>query len=499
MKNEVKIMLVHELIYRGKDTDIALIDKEPTTYLELQKKVDLYRNYFYQQGVRSGENVGLIAKNSAEFIYAYMAIASLGAVVVPINFLLAAREVAYIVKDANMKTLVTMKPLELAQELEQNGCQHTVRQEVISEIEQRLLEYAYPPAIVPDSLSDEELCVIIYTSGTTGHPKGAMLTHRNLIADAMAYSQTFQFLPNDKVLCVLPMYHCFSWTCCVLTALYNGNSITILDTFSIREAITTIRKRELTIIYGVPTMYKLYAQWGTPEDFQKVRLFVSGGSALPREILDQFALKTGQHIVEGYGLSEASPVVSLNPVHKVKPGSIGRPLPGITVRIAGNDGQWLKPGEIGELVVAGPIIMKGYYNLPEATSEALRDGKLHTGDVAYIDEEGYIFIVDRLKDMIITSGENIYPREIEELLFSHPAVSEAAVVGISDKLRGQSAYAFVVLKEGCSADKKSLREYLLRNIAAYKVPRDFIFADDLPKNATGKVLKTKLREQLRVK
>ncbi|MCE5285544.1 MAG: long-chain-fatty-acid--CoA ligase [Pelosinus sp.] len=489
-------MLVHELIYRGKDTDIALIDKEPITYLQLQKKVELYRNYFYQQGVRSGENVGLLAKNSAEFIYVYMAIASLGAVVVPINFLLAAREVAFILKDGNIKTLVTMKELDLAQELQKNGCPHQVTQEVISEIECSLAETVYPPAPVPEAFDENELCVIIYTSGTTGHPKGAMLTHHNLLADAMAYSQTFSFMPSDKVFCVLPMYHCFSWTCCVLTALFNGNSITILDSFSIREAIAAISKGELTVIYGVPTMYKLYAAWGKPEDFAKVRIFVSGGAALPQEILAQFALRTGRQIVEGYGLSEASPVVALNPVEKVKPGSIGKPLPGITAKIAGNDGQWLKTGEVGELVISGPIVMKGYYNLPEATAEALRGGCLHTGDLAYIDEEGYIFIVDRLKDMIITSGENIYPREIEELLFSHPAVSEAAVVGIPDKLRGQSAYAFVVLKEGSSADKRTLRDYLRSNLAAYKVPRDFLFIDDLPKNATGKVMKTTLREVL---
>lgn len=489
-------MLVHDLIYRGKADDIALIDKEPITYRKLQEKVGLYRNYFYQQGVRQGENVGLLSKNSADFIYAYMALASLGSVVVPINFLLAAREIAYIIKDANMKTIVTMKPLALAEELEKNGYGQKVNQEVIPEIEERLSTETYPLAPRLTDFSAEELCVIIYTSGTTGHPKGAMLTHNNLIADAMAYSKTFDFLPSDKVFCVLPMYHCFSWTCCILTSLYNGSSITILDSFSIREAISTIRKGELNVIYGVPTMYKLYAAWGTPEDFNKVRLFVSGGAALPGEILEQFALKTGKHIVEGYGLSEASPVVALNPVDKVKPGSIGKPLPGISVKISGADGTWLKPGEIGELVVSGPIVMKGYYNLPEATTEALRDGNLHTGDMAYIDEEDYIFIVDRLKDMIITSGENIYPREIEELLFSHPAVSEAAVVGMPDKLRGQSAYAFIVLKEGALADKKSLRDYLMKNIASYKVPREFIFIDDVPKNATGKVMKTKLREML---
>lgn len=488
-------MLVHNLIDQGADEQIALFTRKQVTYRQLREAVDRYRAFFYQQGVRRGDNVGLLSKNSVEFIYSYMAIASLGAVVVPINFQLVAREIAYIIKDAKIKVFVTMTQLDLQSELDAYAYLGPVNQLVIPEFSGQLETADLKPAPELGDFAGDETCVIIYTSGTTGNPKGAVLSHNNLVSDAKAFTEVITVEADDNVLCVLPMYHCFSWTCAVLGALINGAAITILDAFNPKEAVATIRDGGVTIVYGVPVMYQLYSAVAGAEDFAKVKFFVSGGASLPETVSRNFDAKFGKPILEGYGLSEASPVVCVNHPDKVKYCSIGAVLPGIIARVVDEEGKQVPPGEIGELVVQGPIVMKGYHNLPEDTAKALRDGWLHTGDMAYCDQDGYFFIVDRIKDMIITSGENVYPREIEELLYAHPAVAEAAVIGIPDKLRGQAGCAYVVMAEGHAFDKKMLRTYLQKKLAAYKVPREFAQVEVLPKNSTGKIMKRLLRQQ----
>jgi long-chain acyl-CoA synthetase len=292
------------------------------------------------------------------------------------------------------------------------------------------------------------------------------------------------------------MYHCFAWTCAVLFPLRAGASITILEAFAPKETIATIKEKQVTVVFGVPPMYNYLSRIGEPQDMASVRIFVSGGAALPQKVAAQFQQKYGTPILEGYGLSEASPVVALNPDHKTKYCSIGRALPGLTVQVVNSRGDVLPPGEIGELVVQGPSVMQGYYNLPLETSRALRNGWLHTGDIAYQDIDGYFFIVDRLKDMIIINGENVYPREIEELLYAFPGVVEAAVIGKPDTLRGEAACAYVAMEEGAIFDRKAIREYLQPLLAAYKLPRDIIQVDALPKNKTGKIMKRLLREQV---
>ncbi len=292
------------------------------------------------------------------------------------------------------------------------------------------------------------------------------------------------------------MYHCFAWTCAVLNPLLCGASITVLDGFTPKETIAAIKEYGVTVMYGVPPMYNFLSRAGEPGDLAGVRIFVSGGAPLPEKVARQFEEKHGVPIIEGYGLSEASPVVTLNPPARTKYYSIGKPLPGLEVKVVGPKGETLAPGAVGEIVVKGPSVMQGYYNLPLETSLALRDGWLHTGDLAYRDTEGYFFIVDRLKDLIIANGENIYPREIEELLYAYPGVTEAAVIGVPDELRGQAVRAYLVLAEGHVLDKKAIREYLAANLAAYKLPRDYIVLDALPKNQTGKILKRVLRDQV---
>lgn len=488
-------MLVHEIINHADSDHIAFLGVQNITYGDLQQKVKAYRNFFYQQDVRSAENVSLLSKNSVDYIYSYLAIVSLGAVVVPINFQLVPREIAYIIQDANIKVLITMSELELATELTSYDYNQQLSQLIIPDFIKTVSNLELTSAPVPTTFDENTLCTIIYTSGTTGHPKGAMLTHKNLVSNAQAFSLVCPHTVADRVLCILPMYHCFAWTVAVLTPLINGCSIKILESFNIRDTLTSIRDDKLTIIPGIPTMFRLFTQWATAEDFAHVRLFISGGSSLPQEISEQFTHKTGKKVLEGYGLSEASPVVSVNPVDNIKFCSVGKPLPGIDIRIIDSHNIDLPSGQIGELLVRGPNVMQGYYNLPEQSAKTLQKGWLHTDDLAYIDQDGYIFIVDRLKDMIITSGENIYPREIEELLYTCPSVAEVAVIGVPDKLRGTTVRAYIVPTEGHILNKKILQSYMQKKIAAYKIPREFIFVNILPKNSTGKILKKVLRQQ----
>ncbi len=490
-------MFVHDLILQGTPNSIAFHGKDCVTYAQFQEQVRRYRNYFYMSGIRAGENVGLFSRNSAEFVYSYMAIVSLGAVVVPINFQLTVREITYIVKDAKIKQLVTMEHLAIDFELEQLRYGQEVNQHIIPDFKQVLEQTPLPDAPATGNGFDENHpCVIIYTSGTTGSPKGAVLTHKNLISNAKAFREMLPVTANDNVLCVLPMYHCFAWTCAILISLLCGASITVLEAFAPKETITAIKEYGVTVIYGVPPMYNFLTRVGEREDLVGVKFFISGGASLPEKVAQQFADKYGTKIIEGYGLSEASPVVTLNPAQKPKYCSIGRALPGLEVKVVDSKGEVLPPGVVGEIVVRGPSVMRGYFNLPDESANALKEGWLHTGDLAYQDTEGYFFVVDRLKDLIISNGENIYPREIEELLYAYPGIVEASVIGVADELRGQVARAYIVLAEGQSFDKKAVREYLQANLAAYKIPRDFVIVDALPKNQTGKILKRVLREQV---
>ncbi len=485
-------MLVNQLISRGAAGKVALIEKEAVySYAQLQARTESFRDYLYARGIRERDNVALFAKNSADFVISYMAIISLGAVVVPLNTMLTPREIAFILKDSRVKHVITDKELNLAGQY-QDG-QLPPEQLLTSRINQEVNRATYPAA--PEiSVPETDPCVILYTSGTTGRPKGALLSHRNLISNVRSFTIATETSAADNILCVLPMFHSFGMTCCVLGALYNGASLTILESFQPREVIATIREKGVTVVMGVPAMYGFYASMATSADLAGVRLFASGGASLPLEILNSFYEKTGKRVIEGYGLSEASPAVCFNPLDATKPGSVGLPLPDVEVKVVRDDGSEAACREVGELIVRGSNVMLGYYGLPDETAEALKDGWLHTGDLAYRDEDGYIYIVDRKKDIIIVSGLNVYPREVEEVLYQYPAVKEAAVIGKPDKKRGEIVCAYVVAKEGQKLNKKDLIVFLKANLAAYKLPRDIIEMESLPKNATGKILKKELRE-----
>lgn len=486
-------MLVHQLIERGEDERIFFRGDSDISYQQFRREVARYRGYLHQAGVHSGENVGLLARNSPAFVYAYMAIVGLGAVVVPVNYQLTPQEVAFIIKDARIQHLIVRTAIDLAEPLLTAGGLTAVTQHCIAQIE----AFAADPAASPHltTVDEDQPCAIIYTSGTTGSPKGAVLTHRNLVSDAVCFSKAMPLSATDNIICILPLYHCLAWTCIILCALLHKAAVTVLDTIVPKDVIAAVDRFNVTVMYGVPAVYILLLKTAAAGDLSGIRLFVSGGASLPRQVAEDFQRKFGTGITEGYGLSEAAPVVAVNPPQRAKYLSIGKPIPGIEVRIAGPQGEAQAAGKVGELIVRGPNVMQGYFNLPDATARALRDGWLYTGDLAYQDEEGYLFIVDRLKDLIITSGENIYPREIEELLYHCPGVSEAAVIGLPDSLRGQVVCAYLVMKDGCPFDKKMLKSYLRDKLAAYKLPREYIQVDHLPKNQSGKIMKRLLREQ----
>lgn len=478
-------MLVHQTAINSNPHAIAFVFKgQEMSYQDFANRIDSVRNYLYAQGVRPGDNIGLMCRNCPDFVVCYYAIISLQAVVVPFNPVLTMREVDYMAEDSRMHIVVNQTRMELDDSLQQL---------IIPEFLGADGPGEWPSAPVDPKFNDDHDCVIIYTSGTTGFPKGAVLTHRNLVSNAQAIADVLTMQAYDRSFAALPMFHSYAWTVTIVAPLLTGGSISVLETFTPKEAVATIRDTRCSIVNGVPAMYNLYVSHANSDDFKEVRIFVSGGASLPLEVLKKFGAKTGKAVMEGYGLSEASPVVTMNPLRKCRPGSIGVAVPGVQVMITGDDNKELAPHERGELCVRGPNVMKGYFNKPDATANAIVGGWLHTGDIAYADDEGYIFIVDRLKDLIIVGGLNVYPREVEEVIYQFPGIKEAAVVGIDDRTRGEAAYAFIVPLEGNAPDEKALREFLQHNLAPYKQPREIISLTALPRNAGGKVLKKDLR------
>ena len=483
-------MLYYEILAGHPEMQTALIFKEQKmTYGQLRESIERRANFLQAKGLQKGDRVGLLSKNCVDFVISYFAVIRAGGVVVPFNFQLAPREIAYIVKDASLKIMLVRQKIDLTEALQEIDYTDLAQYD-FGEMEEQIAH-----EFKDYELHEDDNCTIIYTSGTTGKPKGAMLSHKNLVANTREFTSVITMSSEDIGLCVLPMYHCFAWTVSVSGPLFYGGCIVIQETYIFKDTMGLIAKHDVNFFAGVPTMIQLFFKGAEAHELANIRCFISGGAPLPQVLAEGFRKKFGKPVQEGYGLSEASPVVTVNPASKVKVGSIGPSLPGVTVMIQDEDGKEMKRGEVGELCVRGDNVMLGYLNLPEETANALRGGWLHTGDLAYKDEDGYIFIVDRLKDMIISSGENVYPREIEEALYTHPLIEEAAVIGIPDKLRGQAVCAYMVLSEGAVLDKKELRKYLMERIAPYKVPREFFFCAQLPKNSTGKILKTALREQ----
>lgn len=468
------------------------------TYGQLDQKVLAYAGYLKKAGLKEGDKVVLSCLNSPEFLYSYFGTVRNGAVIVPINLLLTMEEIMYVVKDSEAKYMIMhpfiLQKAKLQKEAVEKALGITLI--VLDEEFDRALSGISTEGF--ESFTNENaISTFLYTSGTTGKQKAAMLTHKNLVVNSEQCYVALQARPDDVYMCVLPMFHVFAFTACILMPLYSGATVSILESFQPKEVIETLLKDEITIFMGVPSMYVVLLEAGKKNiTFPKLRLAVSGGAALPVEIYRQGREIMKLPIVEGYGLTEASPAVSFNPPDGIqKEGSIGLPLPGVEVKIFDEADNELPAGEVGELVIRGGNVMLGYYNQPDETQKALQNGWLHTGDLAKKDEEGYIYIVDRKKDMVIVAGLNVYPREVEEVIYQFTKVKEAAVIGLADKLRGEYVKAFVVLKEGEECHSKELLRFMSEKLAAYKLPRHIEFVESLPKNSTGKIMKRILKEQ----
>jgi long-chain acyl-CoA synthetase len=441
-------------------------------------------------GVQPGDRVGIMLPNVPYFPFLFYGAMRLGAVVVTMNPLLKEREVAFYLSDSGAQMLVAWHQFEDAA---RSGAEDANAETIIVQpgsLEERL--GAAEP--VPDTAErdDDGTAVILYTSGTTGTPKGAELTHGNLTAAAEIAVGLVDKGADDVTLGALPLFHVFGLTSGLESSVNVGACLTLLPRFDAGKALEMVERDGVTTFLGVPTMYAaiLHHEGGEAFDTSSLDLCVSGGAAMPVEILRAFEEKFECKILEGYGLSETCGIASFNrPDRERKAGSIGIPVPGVDMKVVDDDGNEVAQGEVGEILIRGPVVMKGYWNRPDATADTLTDGWLRTGDMARVDEDGYFFIVDRKKELIIRGGFNIYPRELEEVLYEHPAVREAAVVGLPHDSLGEEVGAAVALKPGEQVEPDEIRAYMKERVAAYKYPRVVWFVDDLPKGPTGKILK----------
>jgi long-chain acyl-CoA synthetase len=486
--------LLTETAARHGDRPALKLDDAVVNYTQLNEGASRVAGLLKAKGLQPGERVGIMLPNVPYFGMVYYGILRAGGVVVPMNPLLKGREVAFYLGDPEARILFAWHGFA---EPAQEGAERAGAELILVEPGkfEALLGEA-EPAREDVERDGSDTAVILYTSGTTGTPKGAELTHDNLLLNCLYGSRELvDSSPEDIILGALPLFHSFGQTCCMNGAVRVGACLTLIPRFDPGKALEIIERDRVTIFEGVPTMY--HAILNHPErerfDTSSLRLCVSGGSAMPVEVLRGFDDAFGAAILEGYGLSETSPVASFNHLDRErKPGSIGTPIKGVEMKLVDEQDNDVPTGEVGEIVIRGHNVMKGYWNRPDATEEVMRGGWFHSGDMAKVDEEGYFFIVDRKKDMIIRGGYNVYPREIEEVLYEHPAVSEAAVVGVEDPSMGEEVGAAVVLKGGEDADADAIRDFVKERVAAYKYPRRIWFVDELPKGPTGKILKREI-------
>lgn len=486
------------------------------SYTEFEQSVGRFAQSLRDLGVEKGDHVALLLGNTPHYLISLYAVLRIGATAIPINPTYTPDEISYIVKNGDVKLIVA---LDLLLPLVEVGVSvfPSVKAYVICETSGEtpekvaaLSDIAKEKTVLFSKLvanehvaelvevAQDDTAVILYTSGTTGHPKGAMLTHGNLFSNARDTANYLSFTADDRVIATLPVFHVFALTVVVNAPLICGATILLAPRFSPGDIFALAKSQKATVFAGVPTMYNFMYQFQGAEvsDLETLRLAISGGASLPVALLYNFEQKFNVRISEGYGLSEASPVTCFNPLDRDrKPGSIGTSITNVENKVVDIHGVELPVGEVGELIVRGPNVMKGYYKMPEETANTLRDGWLYTGDLARMDEEGYFYIVDRKKDMINVGGFNVYPREVEEVLFAHDNVVEAAVVGYPDKDFGEAVHAYVVLKDKTITEDE-LRAYCAEHLVKYKVPSVIQIIDELPKNTTGKILRRALKEQV---
>jgi len=515
--------VLDQQLVRGPERIAVVWNDTRLSYAQLTAMSSQVAGGLRAMGIHPGDHVALLCPNLPYFPVAYFGILKAGAVVVPLNVLLRPREIAYHLRDSDSKALLCFEgtaELPMAQ-MAKAGCDVVATcQDLIvmtpdpaamtSPIDGTRtlaqLMHRQPPDFETHPTSPDDTAVILYTSGTTGQAKGAELTHLNMLVNAMVVREiTLPIVGGDVeniTAVTLPLFHSTGQTAQMNAVLYAGGTLVLLPRFDPAALLDTIKRERVTHWIGVPTMY-----WALLEYVRKnnvdvshvaasLRLAVSGGAPMPVELMKTFEQTFRVRIVEGYGLSETAPVAAFNHLERPsKPGAVGQPVFGVQIRCVDDNDEPVAVGTPGEVVIRGHNVMKGYYKRPEASAEALRDGWFHTGDIGILDGEGYLSIVDRKKDMIIRGGLNVYPRELEEVLLTHPAVSQAAVVGIADPRLGEEVKAFIVLKADVTLTPDELIDWCKGQFAAYKYPRRIEFRAELPTSATGKVLKRELRAE----
>ncbi|MCA9930304.1 MAG: long-chain fatty acid--CoA ligase [Anaerolineales bacterium] len=496
-------------------TAVIFADKQ-FSYAQINGAANQIANGLKAAGIGKGDKVALSCPNLPYFPMIYYGILKVGATVVPLNVLLKRREIAYHLQDSDAKAYFCFQgtpQLPMGEEgwagfNEVAACEHfwmvmadpTAPSHIEGSKTLGQMMGTQPPTFETVQTDALDTAVILYTSGTTGMPKGAELSHSNIVMNAFVVRELFQQQPNDVQLVTLPLFHSFGQTVQMNAGFLGGHTLVFLARFDPADAFQALQDHNVTVFCGVPTMFWALLNYPNAEKYdlekiaQNLRLGVSGGASLPVEVLKGVEKRFNLPLLEGYGLSETSPVASFGRMDKErKPGSIGIPIWGVEMRVVDQNDNDVPVGEPGEILIRGHNVMKGYYNRPEATAEVMRGGWFHSGDVATKDEDGYYYIVDRIKDMIIRGGFNVYPREIEEMMMTHPAVSLVAVVGVPDEQYGQEIKAFVVLNEGATATPEELVAWSKEQMAAYKYPRRVEIMSALPMTATGKILKRNLR------
>ncbi|MCM3160212.1 long-chain fatty acid--CoA ligase [Metabacillus litoralis] len=484
------------------------------TYHEVAKMVFAFTSALQQSGVQKGDRVAIMLPNCPQYVVSYYGALGAGGIVTQLNPMLVERELEYILNDAGAETIVVfdsiyprVKSIQSKTQLKNIitvSLQPSGKDQEEDDTFESFLAKQNGQVLPVNIEPEHDIAVLQYTGGTTGRSKGAMLTHRNVVANAVQSYEFFKeeiIMGQEKCLTVIPLFHVFGMSSCMNLTILCGNCLIMLPRFDLEEVLQTIKKEQPTVFPGVPTMYVAITNHPKAEEYgiDSIKTCNSGSAPMPVELLNEFERKTGAKILEGYGLSEASPTTHCNPPFaERKAGTVGLGLPNTAYKIVdvATGKQEAPIGELGELIISGPQVMKGYWNMPEETAVTLRDGWLFTGDIARMDEEGYVSIVDRKKDLIIASGYNIYPRDIEEILYEHPSVQEAVVIGIPDEYRGETVKAFIVLKSGKTATEEEMIEYSRKHLATYKVPRFIEFRKELPKTNVGKILRRALREEV---
>ncbi|MDZ5472640.1 long-chain fatty acid--CoA ligase [Bacillus sp. 31A1R] len=483
------------------------------SYQELAYTVNLFASALQKKNIQKGDRVAIMLPNCPHFVISYYGVLTAGGIVTQVNPMLVEREIEHILNDSGAETMVVFDALyPRVKSVQQNTNLKNIivvslqpsNLSLADETFEAFLSQADGKVEPVELDAEHDIAVLQYTGGTTGRSKGAMLTHRNLIANVM---QSYEFFKQDftigseKFLTIIPLFHVFGMSACMNLAIYTAAESIMLPRFELEEVLNTIKNEQPTIFPGVPTMYVAITNHPKAEEYgiDSIRTCNSGSAPMPVELLKEFERKTGSLILEGYGLSEASPTTHCNPnFAERKPGSVGIGFPSTDYKVVdlATGTQEVPVGELGEVIIKGPQVMKGYWNMPEETANTLRDGWLFTGDIARVDEDGYLYIVDRKKDMIIASGFNIYPRDIEEVIYEHPSVQEAVVIGVPDPYRGETVKAFIVLKAGKDATEDEIKEFCRNQMAAYKVPTIVEFRNELPKTSVGKILRRALRDEV---